>query len=236
MIKYQSTNGILSTLRTSNISILKKPNQAVIDSASLAIEPQHDHRPSVDPQVAIRWQDPAVVSIQDLHLSDWLLDTASLTERLQSLCTRFDVFVVSHQLALPTSDEIRLLNCPKNNTYIREVILLGDGVPWVFARSVIPKVINDTELEGIGSEPLGKRIFNDPRFQRGQFQLCHVDWHSMRQRLISKISSDFFSNGVVAESKVYGRRSCFDFLGAKMSVAELFLPDAPAYLKLSEQK
>jgi len=220
IIKYQSASGILSTLSTSNISILKKPSPAV------------NHRPYVDQQSNISWQDPANVLVEDTCLSTWLLDTASLTERLQSMCRRFEVVVVNHQLESPSTDEIALLNCQQDNTYIREVLLLGDGVPWVFARSVIPQQINDSELDGLGCEPLGKRIFNDLRFRRGTFQLCRLDWQPMHAQLRLISDENMLSRGIATANTVYGRRSCFDFLGCKMSVAEIFLPDAPAYSNL----
>lgn len=184
---------------------------------------------NVENQIDVDWQMPAEVVIDDKNLAHWLLDTSSLTERLQSMCSNFEVIVVSHQIQAPRADEIALLGCSKTTTYIREVLLLGDGVPWVFARSVIPLVINDSELDGLGSEPLGKRIFNDTRFKRGAFQLCKLEWPSIKERLSNKTEVNFSSVDHEVIRRVYGRRSCFDFLGNKMSVAELFLPNSPAY-------
>lgn len=216
-------------MSTANISILKKSSQAVNQSAGLDIKTSLNHRPCADQQLTISWQQPADLVVANNQLSNWLLDTASLTERLQSMCSRFEVAVVAHQLESPTTDEIALLNCQQDTTYIREVLLLGDGVPWVFARSVIPQVINDSELDGIGSEPLGKRIFNDPRFQRGGFQLCQIDWQLMREKLLLSQHADLMRKSTEHSATIFGRRSCFDFLDCKMSVAEVFLPDAPAY-------
>jgi len=189
----------------------------------------YEHDSNSAGQIDVDWQAPAEILIQDELLAHWLLDVSSLTERLQSACNRFEVVVVKHQLASPRYDEFELLGCSQSSTYIREVILLGDGVPWVFARSVIPKEINDGELDGLGNEPLGKRIFNDPRFKRGEFQLCQLDWSLIHKRLMVKTKLNLSALDINTASKVYGRRSCFDFLGYKMSVAELFLPESPAY-------
>ena len=185
-----------------------------------------------DASIEVLWQDADSITLQDDYLANWLLDKSSLTERLQSMCHNFAVELISHRVAAPRDDEIALLNCDQETTYIREVVLLGDGKPWVFARSVIPKAINDSELSELGNQPLGKRIFNDPRFSRGKFQVCQLDWQRVQTPLSRKTQRTFMGFSEKPSTSVYGRRSCFEFLGNTMSVAELFLPESPAYSNL----
>jgi chorismate--pyruvate lyase len=187
------------------------------------------HNEIADDPLAINWKQPDEVQIEDNYLRNWLLDTGSLTERLQSMCRQFQVHVICHQKAIPFPDEIQLLNCEPSSTFIREVILLGDSMPWVYARSVIPKAINDVELSELGNQPLGKRIFNDTRFSRGEFQLCHLQWADIAKSVSLRAPELSESLAKMSRQGVFGRRSCFEFLGSHMSVAEVFLPQAPAY-------
>ena len=131
------------------------------------------------------------------------------------MCRQFTVQVLFHGRA------------PQQSEYIREVVLWGDNQPWVYAHSVIPEVINNGELDGLGSQPLGQIIFNDARFERGCFEVC---CHSIEQ--LNDNQNAFVHDLMAGNDQatlLYGRRSSFQFLDYSMSVAELFLPDCPAY-------
>ena len=72
----------------------------------------------------------------------------------------------------------------------------------------------DSELSGLGREPLGKRLFNDTRFTRSAFQLSTMP------------ASQF---GMGGNQTLWGRRSLFTLDNYSMIVAEVFLPASPAY-------
>ncbi len=163
--------------------------------------------------IAIDWVAAQGLPVPDPYLANWLLDTGSLTERLQSMCRQFSVQVLYHAQPRDNSD------------FVREVILWGDNKPWVYARSVIPQAINNGELLDLGSQPLGRRIFNDERFVRGSFELCALNCNSLCNHLMTDLVPTF-TEGM---SSLYGRRSAFQFLNTQMSVAEVFLPASPAY-------
>jgi chorismate--pyruvate lyase len=102
-----------------------------------------------------------------------------------------------------------------NTSYqVREILLCGDEQPWVFARSIIPQAIIDAELSNLGREPLGKRLFNDERFIRSAFEVCTLDATAL---------------GYKKTQALWGRRSMFTLEGQSMIVAEVFLPESPAY-------
>lgn len=102
---------------------------------------------------------------------------------------------------------------------VREVILWGENRPWVFARSIIPEALCSGDLANLGNQPLGKVIFNDPRFIRLPFQVGKLlQPDSLLQDL-----------DIQAVAELWGRRSVFHFEQTEMMVAEIFLPDAPAY-------
>ena len=159
-------------------------------------------------------------------LSGWLLDTASLTLRLQRLCPgRFQVRVLSQAWGTPRIDEARALDMrPGRLAIIRQVHLLCDGQPRVYARTVIPV----TSLRGklkrlahLGTRPLGGLLFADPGMQRGGVELARI---GRGQSLYQAATCHLRQH----PEAIWGRRSVFRLSGRPLLVSEVFLPDFPA--------
>jgi chorismate--pyruvate lyase len=151
-------------------------------------------------------------------MHDWLFDPASLTEKLEAKCQCFSVHVLGQAVIKINQEEQRALNQNDAMACVREVVLMGDGVPWVFARSLIPEAffrMGDTGLDNIGDKPLGKLIFNDARFSRGDFDIAQVTHPLLKNH-----------------QQVWARRSGFEYQGLKLLVGEVFLPESPAYGEL----
>ena len=73
-------------------------------------------------------------------LQPWLIDNGSLTTRLQQRYINFAVKPVAVKYAKPIQDEAALLHLPAHKTtLIREVLLMGNNQPVVFAHSVLPR-------------------------------------------------------------------------------------------------
>ena len=164
------------------------------------------------------WVAPTLHHIPQVGLSDWLLNTASLTERLQALTSNFSVELIgqktmsaddTERAALPTYDE--------QAWQVREVILYGDGKPWVFARSVLPEHLCKTTWATLGNQPLGQRIFNDDQFVRSEFS-------------IAKLAMNPIDSQAELAHPLWGRRSKFKVHHWHLLVAEVFLPDCPCYV------
>ncbi|MFT4993282.1 MAG: chorismate--pyruvate lyase [Paraglaciecola sp.] len=175
-----------------------------------------------------RWNCPAHVNIPDAYLKNWLLDTGSLTERLQSHCREFQVVVLGQRQAALTLEEKLQLEISKADYdeadwQVREVILLGEKRPWVFARSIIPQSLCQSDFANLGNKPLGQLIFNDKRFSRSPFQVTHM---AQPEPLLAQL-------GFASAEQLWGRRSVFCFQEIKMMVAEVFLPGAPAYKNIA---
>jgi len=158
----------------------------------------------------------------------WLLDPASLTRRIQSACTGcFRVEVLFQGWARPQLNEVRELDMRAGSAgFVREVHLLCDGVPWVFARSVIPR----TTLTGphrcltrLKSRPLGAVLFADPSMQRGPVEIARL---SPCDKLYS-VAIRYLSQ---RPETIWGRRSLFTLGGKPLLVSEIFLPDIPLCL------
>jgi len=183
----------------------------------------------------VEWMQADSAPRNNPYLKNWLLDTGSLTERVQSLCHQFSLVVLGQAATALHQSEQALLSKGRYNTLstqpsnqsasepsiqpsrpfqVREVLLCGNTLPWVFARSVIPQRLVDAELANLGSEPLGKRLFNDARFIRSEFELCQLPATAL---------------GFERNQQLWGRRSLFTLGEDSMIVAEVFLPDAPVY-------
>lgn len=166
----------------------------------------------------------------DPLLRNWLLNTGSLTERLQANCLRFEVEVLNQQTAEISPDEVQYLygqfGAVPQDTQVREVFLKGNDETWVFARSLLPVNFLNDEMSGLmrlGNKPLGKIIFNDPRFQRQSFQLVKCPVSGLTQEKLGLRDNQL---------DLWGRRSLFSFKTYHIMVAEIFLPGSPAYANL----
>lgn len=153
---------------------------------------------------------------------DWLIDDSSLTRRLRAACPEhFRVELISMRMERPMLSEARALARPLQEiALVRQVRLLCDEHPWVFARTVIPL----TSLHGklrrlalLGTRPLGEVLFADPRMQRQPLEVARI---TPRHRL--------YRMATMAQEKnspsIWGRRSVFRLQDKPLLVSEFFLP------------
>jgi len=155
----------------------------------------------------------------------WLLDPASLTRRILSTCQgTFRVDVLFQGWARPQHNEMRELEMRQGGTgFVREVHLLCDDHPWVFARTVIPR----TTLTGprrcltrLKSRPLGAVLFADPSMQRGPVQIARLSpCDKLYPAAVRRLSQP--------PETIWGRRSLFTLGGKPLLVSEIFLPGIP---------
>ena len=142
------------------------------------------------------------------HLKSWLVERGSMTKRLEGHCAQltvvpfYDDFVMADQLgeerdALPASERY----------WLREVIMYGDGQPWLVGRTVIPPSTleaSSSALMNMGDKPLGRYLFQQEQLAR-----------------------DFIHFGL--SQNVWARRSRLRLFNQPLMITELFLPASPAY-------
>jgi chorismate--pyruvate lyase len=158
-------------------------------------------------------------------MQDWLLDTGSLTERLQANSREFHVEVLGQtEIPLEAAEKRALPRHAQRQWQIREVILYGDGKPWVFARSVLPDKMCQSTWANLGNQPLGQRIFNDPNFVRSGFEIGKLERHPLSHKPFTGLESTL---------QRWARRSIFRVGDDELLVAEAFLPDCPCYSEKS---
>lgn len=155
-------------------------------------------------------------------LIPWLLDSGSLTDRLKAACPgTFRVRVLDEGWRRPRLDEVRSLGLPVANVaWVRQVQLLCDERPWVFARTVIPATTlsgAQRRLAHLGNRPLGAFLFADPGMQRGPVELACI---RQGQAMYAEATSGLRQKA----PQIWGRRSVFRLARKPLLVAEIFLP------------
>jgi len=136
------------------------------------------------------------------------MECGSMTQRLERHCRKISVRRGSEGYvpAGEAGGDIALLPASKRY-WLREIVLYGDGSPWLAGRMVIPEtVLNGPEcaLTTLGDMPLGRWLFRDGTPARDYIQLGRT-------------------------GNLWARRSCLRSNGKPLLLTELFLPDAPLY-------
>lgn len=167
-------------------------------------------------ELTLLWQDQAsLTEVLSEEQQDWLFNEASLTKRLTSLSHgQFAVNVLLEEWQSLRKDEYQKLGISAAQPgWVREVLLLGQGEPWVYARSVAMQTeLNNAyyNLTNIGSKSLGSILFSDDSFHRTPLELVRYPMELLPPEL--------------ANSNLWGRRSCFINQHLNIIVQEVFLP------------
>lgn len=157
-------------------------------------------------------------------LRPWLIDPHSLTARIRARCQRFEVEVLGQRLACPQVDEAAALGLPVGErAWLREVLLHADGVPVVYARSVLAREGQGGAarlFHGIGNRPLGAALFSDPRIARLPLHCARIDGRDARYHRLAGL----VKGRVDLPAALWARRSVFRLSGRSLLVSEIFLP------------
>lgn len=168
-----------------------------------------------------RWKTSPALAGAPAWLHPWLADTGSLTARILARCDSFRVQVLRETRARPHADERTLIGMPfGRGAWTREVLLIADGIPVVFAHSVLaPRDLTGAwhMARAIGSRPLGAALFADPGICRGPLQCARLlPTHPLHRAATAAAGT--------ALPTLWGRRSRFCRLDRPLLVTEVFLP------------
>ena len=152
----------------------------------------------------------------------WLKDPASLTRRVTDACDgRFRVRVRFQGWGKALNSETRLLQLGlREICLIREVELLCNDEPQVFARTLMP-VSSLTgaarQLAQLRNKPLGKVLFANSHTRRKQVQIARfLPQHKSFRSAVSHLRE--------MPEELWGRRTLFLYAGKPILVNEVFLP------------
>jgi chorismate--pyruvate lyase len=173
------------------------------------------------PRQVFRWKLHPTLAGAPTFLHPWLADPASLTARIVARCRQFQVRVLRETRALPYIDERELIGLsPGRHAWMREVLLIADDVPVVFAHSILaPRDLTGAwhMARAIGSRPLGAALFADPGICRGPLEAARLTpVHPLHRQAAAAV-------GAVLPT-LWGRRSRFCRLDRPLLVTEVFLP------------
>jgi chorismate--pyruvate lyase len=151
----------------------------------------------------------------------WLMANGSLTSRLQQRYSNFVVKPVAVKYAKPIQDEAVLLHQPNYKiALIREVLLMGNSQPVVFAHSVLPRVSLRGAWKGLGrlgNKPLGATLFANPKVKRTPLSYKKLRAnHELYQHATRHLKQK--------PSCLWARRSIFSLNCTNIIVTEVFLP------------
>ncbi|NOZ55090.1 MAG: chorismate lyase [Gammaproteobacteria bacterium] len=166
-------------------------------------------------------------------ISTWLFDNSSLTKRLQEHCTHcFEVKVLQQTWAKPMLNEAQRLKMRKSSyAFVRQVQLLCDNTPVIFARTVIPPHTlrgKQRRLARLGKKPLGAVLFADKSMRRTEMEIAHIEPGQQLYRLATRHLS-------LAVQVLWARRSVFYLDKHPLLVCEIFLPDIASQTILNAQ-
>lgn len=173
------------------------------------------------PSPLAHWKPSATLAGAPVALHPWLTDPGSLTARIMARCQRFRVRVIREVHARPHLDEHALIDVPLGrHAWVREVLLIADDQPVVFAHSVLR--LQDLTgawhmTRAIGSRPLGAALFADPGIRRG-------DLHAARIPAAHPLHQQASQASGLALPLLWGRRSRFTREDRPLLVTEVFLP------------
>lgn len=171
------------------------------------------------------WRDGAgyFLGLAPPSIQDWLIDRNSLTRRLRAKAgSSFAVRVLTQQWRKPLLSEADSLGIPFDRlVFVRQVLLLVDSKPCVFARTVIPSYVARGRLRGLtqlGARPLGEVLFSTPGMRRGAIEItCLTPAHE----IYAQAARD---TAVASGQPIWGRRSVFYLYNCPLLVNEFFLP------------
>ena len=168
--------------------------------------------------------------IQPADLIPWLFDNESLTRRLINASgNNLGVRVLNQHYAKPLLCERRTLETDGHQkAYIREVLLMGNGRPWVYARTVIPLSTMTgrlQQLKRLDDKPLGAFLFSFPNMYRKPMQFAKIadQHHVVPQELLD------------SKDSCWGRRSVFCIDHKTLLVNEIFLPEFVRFISTAKQ-
>lgn len=162
-----------------------------------------------------------VIPLNSGPCSKWLVDKGSLTRRLQNASSNFAVRPVFSCRHKPLPDESEMLGLQsRQRALIREVYLLCNHEPVVFAHSVLPyKSLRGVwaRLGKLGNKPLGAMLFSNPRVSRTPLEFKKLSCqHPLYRRAAANLEID--------SGELWARRSVFFLKNSSILVTEIFLP------------
>ncbi|WP_297908713.1 chorismate lyase [Thiomonas sp.] len=168
-----------------------------------------------------RWRElPGAAACAPRVLLPFLLERGSLSQLLRAHGREFRVLRLGQGLHAG----------PAGVLWTREVLLLVDGVPVVWARSVLPAdALRGAwrALRGFGTRALGDWLFQRGDVRRGPLELRRLGSADPAARAVARaLARTGFRAEAAGTGALWARRSAFVRRGSDLALTEVFLPPA----------
>jgi chorismate lyase len=180
------------------------------------------------------WSPRLPGGLAERHLRSWLSDPCSLTARCLRHCRSFRIRVLRQGMLLPLDD-----GSVRSRLPVREVLLECDGVPVIFAHSVLSTARSGRLgrwFARLGNRSLGSLLFTHAGFRRGAIEFLRLHpRHPLYRRLLE---CAVIPEGARAGIKplLWARRSRHHLGQRSVLVTEVFLPAIEQLKAFDSQK
>lgn len=169
-------------------------------------------------------------------LKQWLFDPSSLTKKLIDYSAgQLRVEVINQRIRRARFSEYKALKLAHHKyVVVREVVLYGQEIPLVYARTIMPLSTLKGPLRRLyylGNRPLGGALFADPSMRRGELEVAPIGQNYLPNRTLNSFSKNLNSSHQPISSQhnpyhhCWGRRSLFFLKNKPLLVCEIFLPN-----------
>jgi chorismate lyase len=168
-----------------------------------------------------RWFDHVNGVNPPREMRGWLVDTRSLTLKLMACSSQFRVRRLRQQRGMCLADEAMAVALPHRcRVQEREVLLLCDGRPTVYAHTIVPLHATAADwpfFGALGERSLGSTLFGDPQVTRGPLQFARLRaQHPLARRA-------YAVTGERVDFPIFARRCLYRRRNGALLVTELFL-------------
>jgi chorismate--pyruvate lyase len=155
----------------------------------------------------------------------WLTTPGSLTARLVAHSRRFRVQKLRQAIAPCLADEAAAVGLARRRrVWEREVLLRCDGVPVVYAHTVVPMCADAHDwplFSALGERSLGSTLFYDPRVARGPLEFARI---RPGHPLMARVGAALGTGPLGGDATYYARRCVYRRRQGLLLVTEVFLP------------
>lgn len=158
------------------------------------------------------------------ELAGWLSETGLLTDRIRAATgAPAGVRVLEERLGFLTAEQQALLEAPATSCFVRRVVLLGRGRPWVFAESLVPDHTLELHpwLAELGDSSLGATLAGIDGVSRGALEFAPLP-------AAHPLAASALARSAAVPDVVWARRSWYALRGRRLLVQEVFLPESGA--------
>lgn len=180
----------------------------------------------ISPQIAPDWRSAShwVHNARPAALWPLLTHAGSLTEKLRALAgPQFHVQVLRETRVRLIAEDAKCLGVDTGAQAWQREVYLCSGAPLVYART-LARMAGDAPrwLEGLGTQPLGERVFAQPGVERGPIEVaCLFPHQPLYQAAVAGLAGTL-------PARVWARRSRLVAAAVPLLIYECFLNEGMA--------